>query len=248
MSVSTTAGTIINGSLKLIGVLSEGETANAEQSADAFARLNDIVDGLGVQRFSMLTRSRTVFTPIANQSTYTIGPSGADWTAPRPVTVEAAGLILTSSNPTVEIPLTLLSDDQYAMIGIKALTSTLPTELYYNPTIASGWGSVFLWPTPTTAANTIALYVPVAVTQFTNLSTTVILAPMYAKALRYRLALELAPEFGRELSAAIIAIAQESWAQIKAVNVHLSDLTVDPALAINSYSQSYYNILDDQGA
>ena len=230
MSVSTTAGTLITASLKLIGVLGEGETATAEMSADAFDRLNDLVDGLGVQRFSMLTRARTVYTPIANQSTYTIGPSGADWTAARPVTVEAAGLVLTSSTPTIEIPLTLLTDDQYAAIGIKALTSTLPTELYYNPTTTSGKGTVFLWPTPTTAANTIALYVPVAVSQFTSLAAAVTLMPMYSKALRYRLALELAPEFGRVVPSSVAAIAEDSWTQLKAVNVRLSDLDLDRAV------------------
>lgn len=246
--MTTTAGDLCAASFKLIGVLSEGETMTPEMAADAFSRLNEIVDGLGVQRFTMLVRTRTVFSPIANQSTYTIGPSGADWTLARPVTIEGAGLILTSSNPTIEIPLTPLTDDQYQAVGIKALTSTLPTEFYYNPTIASGWGTFFLWPTPTTAANTIAIYVPTAITQFTNLATSVILAPMYAKAFRYILGAELAIEFGRPITPTVqkvFDIAAECWSQIKAVNVHMSDLSMDPGLTTNSTSASIYNVLTD---
>lgn len=249
MSITTSAFDICTGSLKLIGVLADGETATNDQMTDAYARLQEIVDGLGVQRFTMLTRTRTVYPLVANQATYTIGPSGADFTAARPVTVEGCGLVLNSSSPPLELSLTPLTDDLYQAIGIKAQTSTLPTEFYYNPTMPNG--SIFLWPTPTVNTNTLAVYVPLAVTQFVSLAASVTLAPMYAKALRYRLGMELAIEFSRpmtEMLARVFAIADESWAQIKAVNTHLSDLSIDPALASQNASQYAYNILSDQNA
>ncbi len=149
MSVSINATNLVSNSLKLIGVLSDGENADASMLADGFNRLNELIDGLGVQRQSMLARVRTVYSLVANQATYTFGPSG-DFNNPRPITVEGCGLILNSSSPALEIGLTPLTDDQFQAIGIKALTSTLPEESGVSPRAAGfklshqtdggGWG------------------------------------------------------------------------------------------------------------
>ena len=40
----TTAGDIINGSLRLLGVLAEGETPSAEISQDSLTAMNQMID------------------------------------------------------------------------------------------------------------------------------------------------------------------------------------------------------------
>lgn len=77
-------------------------------------------------------------------------------------------LVLTSTTPNVDIPLELLDDDGWADVRVKALTSTLPTKLYYSPDFPNG--SIYLWPIPLTV-NGLRLQTRNLVSQFADLVT-----------------------------------------------------------------------------
>ena len=50
-----TAGDIINGSLRLLGVLAEGEVPSAETSQDALRAMDQMIDSWNTERLSVFS-------------------------------------------------------------------------------------------------------------------------------------------------------------------------------------------------
>lgn len=247
MAITTTGLELVSKSLRLLGVLEAGETPDAGMGADGLQTLNEWIDAAQLQPYLSLVQQRNVFDLVANQSTYTIGPSSASpdfdlGTQPRPAAVNAIGLLLNSASPAVEVPLSLMTEQAYQNLGIKTYTNPQPISAYYEATMPTG--TIFLWPTPTTAENDLVVYTPLITAQF-DLSTSVLLPPGYTRMLRYNLAVELADEYGTEISPRVERIARESLAWVKSANLPMSDLDVDAAL--QPVTRPIYNIWSDQG-
>lgn len=232
---------LISRSLRLLKAINIGDTPTAAETSDALLALNAMVDAWATERLMIFTTARNVYPLAINQGVYQLGPQGPDWIGPRPVWIDAAGLLLANTDPTqiYERPLKKLTNIEWAAIRMKGLTSTLPTALYYDQyfnnadssTSPVGSGNVALWPVPT-QLNSVVLYTPQAVSQFSSLTQPIALPPGYARALPYNLAVELAPEFGAEPSDVVVEIAMESKANIKVSNVvsGMGRLRVDAAL------------------
>jgi hypothetical protein len=223
---------LIKRSMRLLGALNVGDPPTNEEAQDGLTALNALVEGFATERLLMFTSTRQLFNLTSGKQVYAIGPGAVspDWTAARPEYIDAAGLILFNSDPSqvIERPITVLrTDREWAAIRAKSLSSDLPTKLFYDHGYsASGAGLVALWPNPS-AANQIALYTPTAVSQFTALTQTISLPPGYARMLPYNLAVEWAPEFDKEPSQVIVAVAMESKANVKRANVAITPLRMD---------------------
>ena len=247
MSRTITARAIIADALFAITVLGEGESLPAPEGQLGLRLLNDLVDSYATQALTMLTVDRVTHLITANQATYTIGPTSADITLARPVTIDSAGVVLNFGTSTEnEIPLLFLTDDAYAAIRTKTLTNAIPTQIYYSPTIADDNGTILLYPEPTDAGNYLALYIATQVDQFTDLNTSVILAPGYARALKYNLAMEFLPYFGRPVDPTLREAAIASLQDVKRTNVKVSDLSLDPGITGGTFQSGWYNINTDQ--
>jgi hypothetical protein len=144
------------------------------------------------------------------------------------------------ADAAVEIPRAIYTDAAWQANQVKNLTSTLFTGAYYNPT--QPWGTLALWPIPTSSANQLILYTTTQFAAFADLTTdyTFTDMPGYEEALEYNLAVRLSTPFGRELPSAIASLASSSLALIKRGNVRLVDLEVDAALTANR--GAWYNI------
>lgn len=150
-----------------------------------------------------------------------------------------------NSSAPVEIPRAVITDDGFQALQIKRLSSQLFTEVYYNPTIP--FGTIFLWPSPPTAANQLALYLESVFAGFADVSTPYDYpdVPGYAEAIEYNLTKRLAISYGRVLRADLAELAVTSLATIKRANYKLSDLPTDPALTTNL--RGGYNIVTGSG-
>ncbi len=248
MSRTATARTIISDALSTIGVLADGETVNASDGALGLRILNDLIDSYVINDLTMLTIDRVTHLITANQATYTIGPLLADITLDRPVEIENAGVILNfGTSIENEIPLVFLTDDAYAAIRVKNLTNAIPTQIYYSPTIAGGLGTITLYPTPTDAGNYFAIYVNTQTPQFANLSTSLIMAPGYARMFKWNLGLELSPYFA--VPSAVIQMVREnavgSMRDVKRTNVKVMDLSLDPGITGGTGQSGWYNLNTD---
>ena len=229
--VTTTARQLIDNSLKLLAVLDPYEAATAQDANDAFWALNSWIDSLGTQRQTMYTVSRTVTTAAAGAASYSIGSTtpASDFDQPRPLWIEAAAYLEPNAvDPSIEIPLAMLTDQMYQAQIVKDLENSLPTTLYYQPTSAEA-GTIILWPVLNQAID-IVLYVPTAILQFPDYATSVMLPTGYERAIRYNLALELAPIFQVIPSPLVLRGAQTALADVKRANIRLQDLSLDRGL------------------
>jgi hypothetical protein len=228
---------LIKRSMRLLGVLEVGREPSAAEEQDGLEALNAMVDSWATERLAIYTSARLVFALNAAQQAYEIGPNAdpvLGWVAQRPLYIEGAGLLYATGGESFERPVHILTLAEWRMERSKGLSTSVVTKLYYDygftdaNTSASdaGSGTVWLWPIPS-AGGAIALYLPQAVSQFTSINQTLALPPGYQRALAYNHAVEYAPEFTTEPSEAVVAIAQESKANIKRANVHLDKLRCD---------------------
>lgn len=232
-----TVSDLVSNALIDIGVLGEGQTASGAVAQRALGKLNRLIDGWKNNRLLTFTITRTTFTISASTSTYTVG-TGATISIARPPTMNMQGcnvaFIDTSSSTTTEIPLTMLTDDTYQAIQNKSQTGTYPTSWYYNPTYTSSaapYGTLFIWPTPTSTTLTGVFYAPVAAATVA-LSDTLALPPGYERFYETNLGKELCTGYPvpDTIYQRVSAQASESMAILEKVNTRLSDLTVDLAL------------------
>lgn len=205
-----TARNIIEGALRLIGAISSGENASASEISDGLTTLNDMLDSWSNENNLLFVKTREVFNLVAGQQTYTIGPGG-NFDTTRPIKIIGAGLI----ENNIETPMDVITAFDWSQITQKTFDGSFPSKIYEE----SGYpfSNVIVWPTPISTLG-LAIYSEKQLISFANASDTVQLPPGYNRALKYNLAIEFAPEYGKEPPSAVIAGATNSLANIKIKN------------------------------
>ncbi len=230
-----TALDLITDALTLTGALAQGESPSAADAQDALRRLNRMVSGWKNFRLMCFVVEENTYPLVGSQSEYTIGPGG-DFNQFRPQFLSYCGLILAGTSPAVEIKLDIITVKDRSFQSVKSQTSTLPTQVYYYTQFPSsgadaGLGTLIFWPVPTNV-NSVKLYCPKGIDEFTNLSTDYAFAPGYEDALEYNLAVRLIQAgFGlRSALQDIKPMAEETLAIVKRANIQPVTLSIDPAL------------------
>ena len=126
----TTAGDQINGALRLLGVLAEGETPSAATSQDALFALNQMIDSWGTEKLSTFTTQEQVFSWLPGFISRTLGPSG-DFVGDRPVLMDDATYFVDASTG-ISYGIKLINQQQYDGIAVKNVTSTFPQVMWIN--------------------------------------------------------------------------------------------------------------------
>ena len=249
--MSTSAALICAGALGLVGAVDPEDTIGSAMMADAFRRLNLMMGQWSLQDFTIPVEAREVFPMIAGKGApatpYTVGPGG-DCDTTRPAALSGAGLLLNASLPVpVEIPRAVLTDAAYRNLRIKDLSSSLFTDVYYNPTFAAGLGSLYLFPVPNNTLNALVLYRPAQLGRFSSLVASYDLPDGADEPIEYNLARRLLTIYSVPLQAKLdlIDLAKTSLAIYKRSNVNLSDQPIDPMFLPGGRGrrQGGYNIL-----
>lgn len=234
-----TARDLIAQSLRVINAVASGETPTAAEENDALVALNSLLSYMHTQGRTMYTVTRVTRAIIPSQASYTIGTSG-NINRTRPTAIQRAAMLRTAPTPDVEIQVPVLSQAEWESISIKNLTSPLPTSVYYNPT--HPLGTVHVYPIGTDASISIVLYLEEPLAPLATLTTVLVFPPGYERMLKYKLAIEIAPEYERPVSALVLEHARESWAAIQRTNVRPDVLRVDDALLTRSgYHANIYS-------
>jgi len=207
------AGDIINGSLRLLGVLAEGEVPSAETSQDALRAMNQMIDSWNTERLSVFSTQDQVFTWPAGQLSRTLGPSG-DFVGNRPVLLDDA-TYFKDPGTGVSYGIKMINQQQYDGIAVKTVTSTYPQVIFINMTFPDI--DMYIYPKPTRALEWHFISVE-ELSQPATLATVLYFPPGYLRAFRYNLACELAPEFGVEPSSQVRRLAMSSKRNIKRIN------------------------------
>ena len=209
----TTTADIIYGSLRLIGVLAEGETPSSETAQDALAAMNQMIDSWNTERLAVFSTQDQVVTWPPNARSRTMGPTG-DIVALRPVLVDDATYFRDPSNG-ISYGLKLINQQQYNGIAVKTVTSTYPQVMWVNMTYPNI--EMYVYPVPTKVLEFHIVSVQ-ELSAPATLGTDLAFPPGYLRAFRYNLACELAPEFGVEPSRQVQRIAMTSKRNLKRIN------------------------------
>lgn len=233
---------LIKSSLRLLNVLDAeiGENPSSSMAQDALSTLNQMLDAWNAERLMIFTLTKNVFDVVPGQQTYTCGP-GANFDMPRPSKIEMA-YIISLNNPAqpLELLMDMYTDQQWASIPVKNITSTLPTTFYDDG--AFPFRNLSYYPLPSATTQT-ALWSWTSLSLCQNLQTILAFPPGYQEAFRFNLAPRLAPEYGVQTPIEVAAYAVESKARLKSMNIPLINLRSDPAVLGEG---GYYNWLDDQ--
>ncbi len=221
---------LIAGALMDLGHLAPGESLSADDADLSLTRLNDWIDSLGVERLTMSYILRTTHTLTASTASYTIG-SGGNINIQRPTYLTRAGIIIdTTADPLVEIPIDVLTDQEYQDIPIKAMESPLAVAVYYDHNWSAGLGRVYPYPIPNVNTTSLVVYTPQAATEFADLTTDYTFPPAWRRFYRLGLACELWQPFGQ---LGDIGVLRESFEQaraaVKRANYRIEEMPMDPA-------------------
>lgn len=209
----TTAGDLINGSLRLLGVLAEGETPSAETSQDALFAMNQMIQSWNTERLAVFSTQEQIVTWPPSTRSRTFGPTG-DIVANRPVALDDSTYFRDPASG-ISYGLKLINQQQYNGIAVKTVTSTYPQVLWVNMTYPDI--EMYVYPVPTRALEFHIVSVE-ELTQPAGLATDLAFPPGYLRCFRYNLACELAPEFGTEPSRQVQRIAMTSKRNLKRIN------------------------------
>ena len=153
------------------------------------------------------------------QQLYTLGPGGTLNNPVRPTTIDGYGVI---TNPgavnELELPLDTYTMDRWQAIPIKSITSAFPKLVWDDA--AYPLRNLSVWPIPNTPIG-LTVYSPLDLAQSPDLSVTnVLLPPGYMGALKYNLAIRLAPEYGSAatVSPIVIELAKDAKTKLAPIN------------------------------
>ena len=232
---AVTAGDLINGALRLIGMLAEGETPSAGTSADALVAMQQMIDSWNTERLSIFTTQEQVFTWPAGALSRTLGPTG-DFIGNRPIQLDDSTYFI---DPTtgVSYGVKIINQQQYDGIAVKTVTSTYPQVMWINTNFPNI--DMHIFPVPIRALEWHFISVD-ELTQPAALGTSLAFPPGYLRAFRYNLACEIAPEFGVEPSPQVKRIAMYSKRNLKRINAPDDIMSIPYSIVGNRQRYSVY--------
>jgi hypothetical protein len=211
--MTTTAGDQINGALRLLGVLAEGETPSAATSQDALNALNQMIDSWNTERLAVFSTQDQVFSWLPGFISRTLGPTG-DFVGNRPILLDDSTYFKDPASG-ISYGIKIINQQQYNGIAVKTVTSTYPQVIWVNMTYPNV--EMYIYPVPTKVLEWHFVSVQ-ELTQPALLSTALTFPPGYLRAFRYNLACEFAPEFGIEPPPTVPRIAMTSKRNLKRIN------------------------------
>lgn len=184
---NVTRNEIIHGALRILGVVGEGQTPSAQQYTDASEALNYLVKAWENQGVLIWCVKSTDITLVAGTADYNIGLSQTVSVA-KPLKIYQAFRRTTNN---VDVPMTILSQQQYNMLGNKT-SSGAPSQLYYNS--QRDYGTLSLYPVPdsTVTSDVVRIYYQRPIEDFDASTDNADIPQEMLRALKYDLANEMA--------------------------------------------------------
>jgi hypothetical protein len=217
MPSPTTALEIIRGALNLTNAVGTDQTLTAAETSDSLSIFNDLLEIFNTRKLAVYGAVNQTFNTVAAQATYTIG-TGGNWNAMRPVRIDDPAYAVVNG---ASFPVYSMTQAEYNLITVKTQQQEFPYRyLFVN---SFPLGNITLWPVPSGVVP-ITFSIDTQLTAITSAGATISYPPGYAMAFRYKLAIMLAPLFGKKIRdyPDIVAIANESFADICRVNKTLT--------------------------
>ena len=242
-----TVGGAIRSALRKIGVLAPGEALPANEGDDGLEVFRQMVDDWANETLLIPIVSDVLFTLSSNVSEYTIGIYPEPKPVPLPVNhIETsrperiiAAFIRDGSQ--TDYPIELMDIKTYSRISRKT-NGSRPSRMY----VQEGWplNELRFESTPY-SDETLHLAVVQPLSELlptTGLTEVINLPPGYERALIYNLCLELAPEYGKEVSNLVATQAVQAKLKLKRNNYRTLVLGMDRAMASSKSGKGTYQI------
>jgi hypothetical protein len=173
--------------------------------------------------------SAQVYVPLYAQTT--------DIPVDRFLRIERAFTRTPGVSSPVDFPMEIISSARYQEFTVKKIGTNYPTHLYYEPSFPIAY--LYTFPVQTTALE-IHMSVWNKLTQFASVNDTVSVPEGYLNAIRYNLAVEIAPQYGKVLvkGTPIFDRAAQLLRQLKAINQEEKHAVLDLAL-VNNQSHGF---------
>lgn len=180
---------------------------------------------------------------LFDEMTFTLFGGGAIL-IPRPIFVNGVSYVDTTLTTLTEVPLIELTDQAWQSLSMKAMTSTVPTHYYYNPTYPEG--TLQFWPIPTSSTLRGVIYVPTPTSQFSTLDDVVTLPPGYEQMIVKNLALQLCPSYKVNPSPLLVKQAADTLAIVKRANYRPTDMSFSASALVGNRGAYWYDIRTGQ--
>lgn len=233
----STVRQLITTSLRIINYLGSGESATEDDMDISVQALDSMIDSWSNDPLMIYSLNPYKFATVAGQKEYTLGPTG-DWDIPRPMQINQAYANWNDDTiQQVDLPVTILTDAQYAAISVKNTPTTFAFALYDDGNYPLR--TISLWPVPTT--NTpITLWLMQPLLGYTSIDDEVSYPPGYYEAFQYNLALRLAIQFGKTVPELVMSLAVTSKATIARLNAVPQYQSGDNGLCSNTQRSFNY--------
>lgn len=212
----------VEAALRRIGRLGSGETATAAELADGVSEANRMLDVWSAKIGPIHSETTEALTWAAGQASRTIGTGGSLDTS-RPQQILQASITVDS----IEHPIDVITHQAYQAKTDKTLTSTIPYELAYNPTFATGRGTLFMYPIPS-GALTLNLTSLKPLTAIVGASSA-LFPPGYDDAFVLNLAVRFADgEFAATIPQSLRDLAVDALVTLERLNDITEEMQPDP--------------------
>jgi len=214
---------IIEGSMRLLNAISTGQSASAVEAQDGLSALNQMISSWSTEGLTIFREAREEFDLVASQQIYTIG-IGGNFNTSRPISISNASFLSNGAETPVDI---IDNQNDWANVILKATESASPNAIYLDGSYPLN--NIYVWPVPSMSTK-LVLYSKKPLTSFASVNDVISLPDGYERAIRFNLAIEMAPEFGKEASSTVVAIAQESLGNIKRQNIRPHFIEMESAI------------------
>lgn len=223
---------LIMAGLRIAGITDRPQrTPSPDQFAECLPILNRMSGIWSTNRMNVYTIDISAYPLVAGRKTYTIGGPGlgADFDAPRPLSIDRANIIVNTTSPVVRTPVAILNDQQWREINVQDIPNGIPSKLYNDG--AFPLSTIYLW-TQALTTYQLELYTWRALPRFASINDQVFLPDGYETAIVYNLAVYFATQFPTQqrMLRESYQIARESLAAIQHLNAPDTMMRCDPSV------------------
>lgn len=236
----TTVADLIALALTDAGIVGLGQTASAEDTNNAFKRLNWMVSQWARKRWLVYHLIDVVKTSTGATS-YTVG-TGGDFNTTRPDRLESAFArqVLPSVSQQIDYPMEIIqSREDYNLIALKTL-GTWPSMVFYDSDYPLG--NVYFWPVPASGQFDLHITVKQPLAQFAALTDTINFPPEYEGAIYHNLIVRLRSAYQLPLDPVQVGLAKDSLNVLRESNAQIATLRMPNAVLNRG---RFYNVYSD---
>ncbi len=204
---SINAVKVIDAALRVLGVLRSGDTTNNDTTMqnDCLEALNLMLknyQNYGIEQWTRETH--TISNLAAYQSNYMFANANADITNIVPERIIQAYI---TPQANVDVEVTPISMQEYWALANKKATG-MPNQVAYN--FQNDYGMLYLWPIPTVNTYHLTIVYQKPYDDLDAATDTFDVPQRWFEALKWNLAVRLAPEFGKAVTPEIAALAKST--------------------------------------